>query len=203
MKSSLLACILLFSPLIARENPFFSANDSAKNVTSNIPDTAPPLGTLSYNLPDQARVLKEVTFTYQNADGSIETRKIDLDKALDWHKPLLITQGGKSSAIPTNAKSISSAQLQFIQVASTKKGLRVTSAAPLMRHFALSNPNRIVLDFKHVKPFDKEEKVLNAAPYTNAVLTHHGTFARAAIMLDGRYDYTLKQSGNTIVLKCK
>jgi hypothetical protein len=203
MKSSLLACLLLFSPLIARENPFFSANDSAKNVTSNIPDTAPPLGTLSYNLPDQARVLKEVTFTYQNADGSIETRKIDLDKALDWHKPLLITQGGKSSEIPTNAKSISSAQLQFIQVASTKKELRVTSAAPLMRHFALSNPNRIVLDFKHVKPFDKEEKVLNAAPYTNAVLTHHGTFARAAIMLDGRYDYTLKQSGNTIVLKCK
>jgi hypothetical protein len=203
MKSSLLACLLLFSPLIARENPFFSANDSAKNVTSNIPDTAPPLGTLSYNLPDQARVLKEVTFTYQNADGSIETRKIDLDKALDWHKPLLITQGGKSSAIPTNAKSVSSAKLQFIQVASTKKELRVTSAAPLMRHFALSNPNRIVLDFKHVKPFNKEEKVLNAAPYTNAVLTHHGTFARAAIMLDGRYDYTLKQSGNTIVLKCK
>ncbi|MBN2871044.1 MAG: AMIN domain-containing protein, partial [Campylobacterales bacterium] len=75
MNPLLLVPFLLLSPLIGRENPFFPISDT-RHVTSNIPDTKPPLDTLRYHLPDQARLLKEVTLTFQNLDGTIESRTI-------------------------------------------------------------------------------------------------------------------------------
>ncbi|MDD3770207.1 MAG: AMIN domain-containing protein [Sulfuricurvum sp.] len=203
MKSSLLACILLFSPVVARENPFFAVTSPSQKVTSNLPENTPMLGAVSYNLPDEARLLKEISFTYQNADGSIEIRKIDINRAIDWHKPLVVSQGGKSAQIPTNAKTSSSGQLEFVQFSSTHKTLRLASGAPLMRHFALSNPNRIVLDFSYSKVFEKDQRAMNAAPYMGAEMTYHGKFARLSITLDGRYDYTLQQSGKNIIINCK
>ncbi|MEW5831736.1 MAG: AMIN domain-containing protein [Campylobacterota bacterium] len=203
MKSSLLACILLLSPLIARENPFFAVTSPAQKVTSNLPENTPMLGAVSYSLPDEARILQEISLTYQNADGSIEIRKIDLNRAIDWHKPIVISQGGKSAQIPSNAKTSSSGQLEFVRFSSTQKTLRLASSVPLMRHFALSNPNRIVLDFSYSKLFEKTQKAMNAAPYLGAEMTYHGKFARMSITLDGRYDYTLRQSGKNIIIDCQ
>ncbi len=202
MRVSLLLSLLLLSPLSARENPFFAVSPSSQKVTSNIPDSTPPLGSVSYTLPDQARILKEVTLTYQNIDGSIETKKFDLDKAIDWHKPIILTQGGNPASAPKE-KTLSSGSLGFLGYASHQKSLKLTSPVPLMRHFTLSNPSRIVLDFKHSKVFTKEEARLDAPPYLGAALTHHGTFARVTITLDGRYKYSVQEAGNTISILCK
>lgn len=203
MNPLLLVPFLLLTPLCGRENPFFPTSD-ARNITSNVPDSKPPLGSLSYRLPDQARLLKEVTLTYQNLDGSIESRTVEVDKAVDWHKSLIITQSstGTTSVIDT-PKSNSSANFGFIRFDTKGKWMTIKTAVPVMRHFVLSEPNRIVIDFKNNKIFEKREMKLNAPPFLSVSVANHGKFGRAAITLDGRYHYTLKQTGETIVITCR
>jgi hypothetical protein len=81
--------------------------------------------------------------------------------------------------------------------------MTIKSADPLVRHFALSNPNQIVLDFKHNSVFKSDQKPLNAAPYMNVSVGNHGEFARVSITLDGRYTYVLNKSGGLITITCK
>ncbi|HEX5329698.1 AMIN domain-containing protein [Sulfuricurvum sp.] len=201
MKYSLCLALALLSPLMARENPFLPMDEAKKQkVTSNIPDARPRIGTVSYTFPDQARVLKEVTFTIQNLDGSFEEKKVPIDQSIDWHRPITISQGGVST--PSAAKSVSAANFGFIRLFTKGKNLTLKSADPLVRHFALSDPNQIVLDFKHTTPFKSDQKPLNAAPYTNVSIGNHGEFARVTITLDGRYSYSLDKSSGLISITC-
>ncbi len=203
MKYSLYLALLLLSPLFGRENPFFPSDESKKlKVTSNVSDARPMMGTVKYTFPDQARVLKEVTFTIQNLDGSIEEKSIQIDQSIDWHKSLLLTQGG-SSGQSTATNSSSAANFGFVQMYSRGKTLTIKSSDPMDRHFALSDPNRIVIDFKHAASFNAAQKALNAAPYLNAAITNHGKFARVTITLDGRYAYTLGKENGLITVTCK
>ncbi|MDO9056953.1 MAG: AMIN domain-containing protein [Sulfuricurvum sp.] len=203
MKYSICLSFLLLSSLSARENPFFPLDESKKQkVTSNIPDARPQMGTVSYTFPDQSRVLKEVTLSVQNLDGSIEERKIQVDQTIDWHRPLVLSQGGKS-AHTVAAKNSSVANFGFVQFYSKGKSLSVKAPDALVRHFVLSDPNRIVLDFKHAASFKSEKKALNAAPYLDVTLGNHGQFARATITLDGHYSYTLNKAGGLITITCK
>lgn len=205
MKRSLFLSLVLLAPLLARENPFFAADPSkAQKVTSNIPDSKPQMGTISYTLPDQARILKEVTFTIQNLDGSIESRKIQIDQSIDWHRPITLSQSKNTSPLPSSVlNGASSADFGFIRFDTKGKRLSIKTADALVRHFVLSDPSRIVLDFKRDTPFKSEEKNLNAAPYRNIALGNHGKFARATITLDGRYNYTLNKTGELISITCK
>lgn len=203
MNPLLLVPFLLLTPLIGRENPFFPTSDT-RNLTSNVPDTKPPLNTLSYHLPDQARLLKDVTFTFQNVDGTIESRRIEVDKSVDWHKSLIITQGGSSATAQIdNPKSSSSADFGFIRFDTKSKWMTVKTAMPVLRHFVLSEPNRIVIDFKPNKLFTKREMRLDAPPFLSVSISNHEKFGRASITLDGRYHYTLKQTGETLVIMCR
>ena len=206
MKRSLYLSLFLFTSLMGRENPFFAIDESkVQKVTSNIPDTKPPLGTVSYSLPNQARILKEITFSVQNLDGSIETHKMQVDQSIDWHKSLLISQGKVASTtenIKTQSSS-SSADFGFIHINTAGKRLTLRCSDPFIHHFVLSDPNRIVIDFKKSALFDTVEKQLNAAPYLTASLENHGKFARVTITLDGRYEYKLNKTESLISIVCK
>ncbi len=202
MKYSLCLLLVLLSPLVARENPFFPLDESKKQkVTSNVPDERPKMGTISYTFPDQARVLKEVTFTIQNLDGSFEEKKIQIDQSIDWHRPISLTQGG-TSAKTFSTKSASAANFGFIQLLTSGKNITIKSSDPLVRHFTLSNPNQIILDFKHNTVFKPEQKSLDAAPYMSVSVGNHGDFARVNITLDGRYTYTLNKAGGLLTITC-
>lgn len=203
MNRSLLLSLLLSAAVEGRDNPFFTTNPSqTQKITSNLPDNRPPLGTVPYNFPDQSRIIKEITFTVQNLDGSIETQKIELDRTIDWHKPILITQG-KSSVVENDSMKSSSADFGPIKIETRGKRLSLTSSAQVVRHFALTSPNRIVLDFDDDRSFTKIEKMLSSPPYLSVSVGNHGKFIRAIITLDGRYGYVLKKSGNIISIVCK
>lgn len=206
MKYSLCLTFLLLSPLLARENPFFAVDESKKQkVTSNVSDARPQMGAINYTFPDQARILKEVTFTIQNLDGSFEERKVQIDQSIDWHRPITISQGKGGTAkgaFPSNSLS-SAANFGFIQFYSKGKAMSIKTSDTLVRHFVLSDPNRIVLDFKRDATFQSQQKPLNAAPFLNVSLENHGKFARATITLDGRYEYTLNKTGGLIDITCK
>ncbi|OHD84362.1 MAG: hypothetical protein A3D90_11450 [Sulfuricurvum sp. RIFCSPHIGHO2_02_FULL_43_9] len=205
MKRSLFLSLLLLSPLVARENPFFAAKPSEmQTVSSNIPDTKPKLSSVSYTLPNQARILKEVTFTIQNIDGSIEKQKMQIDQSIDWHRSLTISQSSNAAATPSfSHNSASSANFGFIRFDTKGKYLAIKTTDPLVRHFVLSSPNRIVLDFKHDAVFQSTQQELNSAPYLSVSLGNHGKFARATITLDGRYNYALNKTGELISITCK
>lgn len=203
MKYSLFLSLLLLSPLFGRENPFFASDEAKKQkVTSNISDARPQMGTVNYTFADQARVLKEITFTIQNLDGSIEERKVQIDQSIDWHRALTLSQGGVSGR-STATNSSSAANFGFIQMYSKGKTLTIKTADALVRHFALSSPNSIVVDFKHEASFNSEQKPLNAAPFLNVSVGNHGKFARATITLDGHYAYTLSKENGLISITCK
>jgi len=202
MKYSLSLLFVLLSPLVARENPFFPLDESKKQkVTSNVPDERPKMGTISYTFPDQARILKEVTFTIQNLDGSFEEKKIQIDQSIDWHRPISLTQGGVS-AKKISTKNSSAANFGFIQLLSSGKNMTIKSSDPLVRHFVLSNPNQIILDFKHNAVFKSDQKSLEAAPYMSVSIGNHGEFARLSITLDGRYTYALNKANGLITITC-
>lgn len=202
MKVSLYLSLLLLSPLLARENPFFPTDDAKKQqVSSNIPDARPRMGTINYTFPDQARILKEVTFTVQNLDGSFEEKKVQIDQSIDWHRPVTLSQGAAVSASASGAKS-PSASFGFVHASVQGKSITIRSSDSLSRHFALSDPNRIVLDFKHHGGFKSEQKSLNIAPFTTVTLENHGEFARLTIGLDGRYSYVLNNNAGVISISC-
>ncbi len=206
MSYSIFLSILLLLAAEARENPFFPLDETKKQkVTSNTADTYPHMGTIHYTFADNARVIKEVTFTIQNLDGSIEEKKYPVDRRIDWHHPISLSQSksslSKDSTAPTNSSS--AANFGFIQLYSKSKEMTLKSSDPLVRHFVLTNPNRIVLDFKHETAFKSEKKVLNAPPFLDVTVGNHGKFARATITLDGRYSYALKNNGSLISLSLK
>ncbi|MDD5717615.1 MAG: AMIN domain-containing protein [Sulfuricurvum sp.] len=205
MKHSFLIALFLLSPLIARENPFFSSNGlKSEAVTSNVPDTKPPLTSINYTFPNQARILTEVTLTFQNLDGSTEKHTIPVDKSIDWHHPITIYQSNTTSASsPLIKNTASSADFGFLRLNTNNKHLTIATSDKLVRHFVLSGPNRIVLDFNHNSTFKTERKSLNSAPYLDATIENHAKFSRLTITLDGRYRYALKQAGGTISVVCK
>lgn len=204
MKSIILtaAAIML---LEARENPFFPSNQNQTTpVSSNVLEEKPRLQTLHYQLPDQARVLKEVTLTYQNIDGSIETKNISVEKGIDWHHPIVIGQSPSSGAPATaNTSKASKADFGFIRFDTNQKTLSIRGNAPLLRHFALTSPNRIIIDFKHTEPFKTQNIELNAAPYQSVQVTYHKDFSRATIYLDGRYRYTFENNNGVQQIICR
>lgn len=205
MKHSLVLTFLLAGAVVGRENPFFSADPSQiQKVTSNVPDTKPPLGTVRYTPPNQSRILQEASFTFQNIDGSIETQKIQVDRQIDWHKSINITQGSEANPEQSSSeKGASSADFGFVKIATLGKRMSITASAAVARHFPLSDPNRIVIDFKDDREFKLLEKRLDAAPYLSVSVGSHGKFIRMSVTMDGRYRYAFKQNGNIVSIVTK
>ena len=94
--------------LDARDNPFVSTDGGFDMpFTSNENKTKEPLKRVTITIPSQARVIKKVTVEFKNLDGSIESKSIDLDNAVDWHLPLFISQKyTQSSPIKLTPKRI-------------------------------------------------------------------------------------------------
>lgn len=200
--SAILSCTLL-----ARENPFFSTAESATMpITSNQVTHQPPLTSMTYNFPDQARVLKEATFTFQNVDGSLETRKLQIDQSIDWHKPLVLSQYGiekKAATVTAPIGQSASTDSGFIQFQSSGNRISLITKDPILRSFSLSDPSSMIVDFAHTAVFTPYEKTLGTSPFLKVKVTNHGKFARAIIVLDGRYTCTVSKTVQGATVVCK
>lgn len=205
MNKILYLSLLLACTVFGRENPFFSTEESPVIPTSsNTVIHKPPLTSMTYSFPDQARVLKEVTFTFQNVDGSFETRKLQIDQSIDWRHPLVLSQYGNPKSAPsTQINKSSHADSGVIQFVHSGNQISLLTKDPLLRSFSLANPGSIVIDFVHTSPFNPYEKDLSASPYAKVKVTYHGKFARANITLDGRYTCTVSKTNQGANVICK
>lgn len=91
MNKILMLMLALLSALTARNDPFTPTivpEDSIRPYygESIVFDTA------KIEFPSTARLIKKIEVTFQNLDGSIETKSVRLSGRIDWQKPLLVTQ---------------------------------------------------------------------------------------------------------------
>ncbi|HEX5711177.1 MAG TPA: AMIN domain-containing protein [Sulfuricurvum sp.] len=205
MNKTLLLSSLLVSILFSRENPFFSTSESQTHATTSQKDTnKPPLTSMSYDFPNHSRVLKEVTFTFQNLDGSMETRTLEIDQSIDWRAPLILSQGSNTRPQRSiSAVSSPSSELGFIQFSAAKNHLSIVTKDPMIRNFSLSDPSSIVVDFKHNTPFKSYQKELLSTPFTHVKVTNHGKFARTTITLDGQHMCKVSKTAQGASVICK
>lgn len=204
IKSIFLASVLIASAF-SRENPFFATSENpATSVTSEKKLNKPPLQSMTYNFPDQARVLQEVTFKFVNLDGSIETRHFEVDQSIDWRSPIVLSQSN-SKKIETSipAKESNTQEKSFVQIIPSGNQVSLLINAPMIRHFTLSDPNSIVVDFKHNEVFQGFEKPINSAPFIKAKITNHGKFARIILVLDGHHECKVSKTTQGAQVICK
>ncbi len=196
----LIFLILIFISLDARENPFFpSKGEKDISQTSNSVSTMEPLKTAKFSLPSNARSLESITVNYKNFDGSSDSKTVQINRSIDWHSSIFISQ-----------KDIS-AQLRFKKVASIKyasfltldKQLKIVTKDKLIRNFLLVKPHRIVLDFKRDTYLKAYEKKIYKNIFKKIRVGNHKGYYRVVIELDGYYKYSYKMISNGILLQLR
>ncbi len=195
----LLLIAVLALPLLARENPFFPVNGSTiPNYSTNQIEKPKPFRSVSVKLPDSVRILKSVTLTCENLDGSISKKEIPINKAIDWHDTIVISEQKRETnrqACAVKPKAVQHFKkigaLGFISFYAFRKELKIMTKDKLLRRFKLVKPDRIVLDFKRDADF-RTFVFKGSGIFKKITLGNHDGYYRAVIELDGRYIYHVR-----------
>jgi len=199
--------ILLISIFcFGRDNPFVSANNITKFTHINKKEAT--FSDVKIKLPSSARVLKSVAVVYQNLDGSVDKKVKIINKKIDWHDELIFTKTkqpiAKSKPIVMKRDTTEKAKTynfkNFIRFEVSKTSFKIITKDIKIRDFLVSNPYKVVVDFKRDANFLTKSFILNTPPFVSVVLGNHDKYYRVAIKLDGQYVYTLKkEKGNFII----
>ena len=147
------------------------------------------------DLPPSARILKSVTLTHQDVDGTINKIDKRVDKLIDWHAPVTLDQPGakrlpRQMGIFAPIESLES--LERIAFFTAEELMKINTKDTLMRDFFMPKPSRIVMDFESAVPLESQIAKLDGPYFTQIEITFHATFYRVVITLDSFYPYTLQ-----------
>lgn len=203
IKPVFLLLLLTLHTVDGRENPFLPATQKdSYTLTDNNYTALQPLKRVAMSLPTSARIVKSMRIEYINLDGSMATKEIPINQSVDWHLPLFLSQSFKSqsSIKPVNRakQPIAMAKRTSMQTLSpffsfTQQANRLTmfTTDPILRHFGLSQPNRIVIDFKRDANFRTLRREIASKYFLKMQLGNHKGYYRCVIELDGLYGYRL------------
>ena len=198
IKIFVVLCFCLLS-LEARENPFFpSEGEIDTPLTANQKLDLSPLQRATLSLPSTARVIKSVTVSYKNLDGSIEKKSIELHNSVDWHLPIFISQSYTSpfDDVKSEKKLFKEiVKLKFTELLEGKRELKLLTKDKILRNFLLTKPHRIVCDFSRdisIRSYEKKIKDKSSV-ITKVRIGNHEGYYRVVIELDGYYRYALKK----------
>lgn len=199
--------LLLFTSLIARENPFFPS-EGEKDIayTSNQESNIPPLKRATLTLPTHARVIESVVVHYKNLDGSLSQKKLTLHNSIDWHLPIFISQNYNNSEIdktPKQSKYREVATIKYAKFFTKDKQLKIDTQDKLLRHFSLVNPHRIIVDFQRDTNLKSYKKKIPNSAFSKIRIGNHSGYYRVVIELDGQYKYRLNKTKNSYVFELK
>ena len=183
--------LLLTTLLFARENPFIPV---VTNENNNIVKKT-YFKSKKITLPNDARVLKSITFKYQALTGAIKEIEIPINQAIDWHNPLILS----TNFIKTPTKEI---KVGFLKIYIKKHKLLLFSKDKLIRHFLLVKPFRYVLDFKADKDFLTYKKTTDTF-IKKIILGNHSGFYRVVLYLDGAYKTLIKNTPEGYLIEFK
>ncbi len=209
----LLTIVSFLVSIQARENPFKPViDDTVLPISSNQVKKAPPFKSVKVSLPNDARVLTSVAIYYQSIDGSIKKRVVPVDRSIDWHRPLLISQAvqhkGSASTPEKDGTKVSkkeSAQkrlkpLPFLEIEIGKKRLRIVTKDKKIRSFHLSNPFKVAIDFKRRAGFLTKHIAIDTAPFKSLDIGNHNGYYRVVVTLDAPYRYEIIRTDDGYVL---
>ena len=217
MKIKIVFIALFFAAisLIARENPFEPVKTSTTTGKATYKqDTMKNFQEVKTQLPSSARILKKVEFVFQNLDGSIETKSIGVDKKIDWHDELVVKKAHDTvKSMPTLPKSMPmkhetkpKTTIAFKNIVSfniSDKEIQVQTADKKIRDFLVTNPYKIVLDFKKEISFYTKVYNLKTKFFKSIAIGKHDGYYRVAIELDGKYLYDLKTVSKGYLINLK
>ncbi|WQS08707.1 AMIN domain-containing protein [Helicobacter pylori] len=198
MLKKMIGLVAVLSVLLARDNPF-EPEINSKNLQggfSGIYDDY--LKEIHVDLPTSARILKKITLTYQDIDGSIHSKVVGIDKNIDWHYPLKLSQHTLNQDAFEKRYQIQ--DFDFFMVNNT---MILRSPYKILRSFVLVNPYRIVLDTQK-GPLDiYQNRDLNQKFFSQIKVGTHKDYYRITLILDGKYRYLLEEKNGAYELKLK
>ncbi|EMH03432.1 hypothetical protein HMPREF1407_01229 [Helicobacter pylori GAM244Ai] len=194
----MIGLVVVLSVLLARDNPF-EPEINSKNLQggfSGIYDDY--LKEIHVDLPTSARILKKITLTYQDIDGSIHSKVVGIDKSIDWHYPLKLSQHTLNQT-PFEKRY----QIQDFDFLMSNNTMILRSPYKILRSFVLVNPYRIVLDTQK-GPLDIYQNMdLNQKFFSQIKVGTHKDYYRITLILDGKYRYLLEEKNGAYELKLK
>lgn len=231
MRTLIILFTALLIPLIARENPFKPLIDeTVLPVTSNQIEKKPPFEKATIQLPVDARVLTTVVVYYQSIDGSVKKEELSIDKAIDWHRPLLITQAPspkvRTSNPPTSQVKPSKtpsknqtpthsrrtpkndawhrfAPLPFVEVQWMDHKVHIVTKDPKIRAFHINPPFKIALDFKRNARFLTRHQAVSTPPFKAIDIGNHRGYYRVVVTFDAPYRYTIEKTDDGYLIKLR
>ncbi len=178
--------------MFARINPFEPVitpeNIKVKNPTY--------FNKIKIYLPSDARVLKKIVFVYQTLDSDVKTKEVSIDKAIDFHYPIIITH--KNVKYPIKVLSFATFKLYI-----KNKKLFFATKDKLLRVFFLVKPFRLVLDFKRNVDFLTIQKILKNSFVKKVVVGAHSGFYRVVVYFDAKYSYKIKKDINGVLVELR
>lgn len=177
-------CIVL---IYSRENPFESVITPKQGERQILNMHQDPLTDVEFVLPSTARVLKSIEITYQNLDGSMATKIIQIDESIDWHYPLLIAQKAQGATY----KSENRFKIGEFELVVNKSSIFIATRKKILRDFILPEPYRLVFDIEGIQESEYKKLALGKKYFEDVELSTHDGFYRIAIGLDGHYKYSI------------
>lgn len=212
--------LFLSVALFARENPFVPLK-SSKDIgeATSIKDTRKEFVAQSITLPSSARILKSMELHYQNLDGSIESKVVLIDKNIDWHDELVLQKlQDKSVTMQEPMPSISDEEEQSEAKIEIKKSVNFQNRLTIdfiennlwiktkdkkLRDFLVTDPYKIVIDFKKDLSFTTKNFLVDVKPFTKVIFGNHNGYYRLVIELDGQYLYNLEETEEGYQIRVK
>ncbi len=211
MRYLFLLPLLLFSLLQARENPFKPVIDeTVLPVASNQVKKAPPFKSAKIKLPNDARVLTSIALYYQSIDGSIKKEVVTVDRSIDWHKPIVISQQPPSASKrkdsevakkSTQKRASSKAKksrsekafnpLPFLKILVGPKSVKIVTKDEKIRSFHLSRPFKVAVDFRRRAAFLTKHIPLDLPPFKSIDIGNHEGYYRVVVTMDAPYRYKI------------
>lgn len=193
MKTFFVLFFLFLTLLYSRENPFFPATGEQDiPFTTNLSKELEPLKRATIALPAQARVLQKVTVSFKNLDGSIESKSIDLNHAVDWHLPLFISQSytkEKEVVEPKQEQFKYLGGIKFAKFYATMRSFKIMTQDSKIRDFLLADPHKIVVDFKRDASLKTFTIKNTETCFEKIRVGNHSGYYRVVLELDGTYKY--------------
>ncbi|RAX54657.1 hypothetical protein CCY99_02520 [Helicobacter sp. 16-1353] len=203
MNKRIIFCIMLFvSLLFSRDDPFVPLVVPKDSIRPYYGETS-VFDKEEISLPSNARLIKKIEITYQNIDGSIETKSVAVSGKIDWRMPLVVSQIlDKPISTNTTLDSKDSSMANVYKI--DNNNIFIAYEGKLLRDFIMKNPDRIVLDFDINMKYYKKNKIdINNPYFTSIKYGLHDDFLRIVVELDGSYIYDIKQTQNGVNINVK
>lgn len=180
-------CAFLVICANARENPFETIDSAlTSGKTTQIKENKKDFESTKITLPRSERILQSIPVPFQNLDSSMCEESVPIEENINWNEPLILSK----KVDENKTKTINLADHISLEIVQNE--IKIVTKDTKIRDFLVSDPYKIVIDFKKKSSYPTKTILLESPPFISATLGNHDGFYRIVILLDGHYRYDLQ-----------